>query len=317
MSLAQRRQVPAPARRSQSIMAAALRATLKGTMKPLFHPRIPTRMLRAGMRLLTTTTLHAPGVRFQPVRMDQVDGELASPASPGDQAILYLHGGAYCVGSSATHRAITSHLAQQSGACVFTPDYRLAPEHPFPAATDDALGAYRWLLDNGYEAADIFLAGDSAGGGLALATAMQIRDQSLPAPGGLILLSPWADLTLANRDSGATVDEVMLSWQTLDHAAEQYASEHRGQPLVSPLRGSLANLPPTLIIVGTEEILLQDSEQLFETMAAAGGRVTLSVYQDMWHVFPIQAGLLESANTAIAEMAEWMKPDATISPAAS
>lgn len=319
MTPAERRDIPASDRRSQQLLAAIFRATLRALMKPMFHPRVPTSLLRAGMRTLTTTTLRAAGIDIQPISLNNVPAEAASPDQPGDSAVLYLHGGAYCVGSPATHRAITSHLARSSGATVFAIDYRLAPEHPFPAASDDALSAYYWLLENGYAPERVFIAGDSAGGGLALATALQIRDQGLPAPGGLMLLSPWADLSLSRRDDPQQPDEVMLSWATLEHAAAIYAGEQRRHPLISPLEADLDGLPPTLIIVGTDEILLGDSEALYKKMASAGTPVRLSVYQNMWHVFPVQAGALSTANAAIAEMAAWIRDQTTgmINPAAS
>jgi epsilon-lactone hydrolase len=307
MTLAERRDIPASDRPGQQLLAAIFRSTLRILMKPMFHPRVPTSLLRAGMRTLTTTTLRAAGINIQPINLGGVPGEAASPEQPGDRAVLYLHGGAYCVGSPATHRAITSHLARTSGATVFAIDYRMAPEHPFPAASDDALTAYRWLLENGYAPERVFIAGDSAGGGLTLATALQIRDQHLPAPGGLILLSPWADLSLNRRNDPLQPDEAMLSWPTLEHAAALYAGEQRRHPLVSPLEADLDRLAPTLIIVGTDEILLGDSEALYRKMAAAGTPIRLSVYQNMWHVFPIQAGALATADAAVAEMAEWVK----------
>ncbi len=307
MTPAERRDIPASDQRGQKLLAAIFRTTLRALMKPMFHPRIPTSLLRAGMRTLTTTTLRAAGVDVQPISLNSVPGEASSPDQPGDSAVLYLHGGAYCVGSPATHRAITSHLARNSGATVFAIDYRLAPEQPFPAASDDALIAYKWLLENGYSPERVFIAGDSAGGGLTLATALQIRDQGLPAPGGLVLLSPWVDLSLSRRDDPQQPDEVMLSWSTLEHSAALYAGEQRRHPLVSPIEADLDGLPPTLIIVGTDEILLGDSEALYSKMAAASTPVRLSVYQNMWHVFPVQAGALATANAAIAEMAAWIR----------
>ena len=317
MSHAQRREIEPSAQRNQQLLARTLRTTLKSLMKPMFHPRIPTTLLRAGMRLLTSSTLRAAGVRLQPLQLGSVRGEVAMPSKVGHQAVLYLHGGAYCVGSPATHRAITSHLAREAEAAVFAIDYRLAPEHPFPAATDDALEAYRWLLDNDYAPRDIFIAGDSAGGGLALATAIQIRDLSLPAPGGLILLSPWADLTHPAKTASQQADDVMLSWPTLEHSAQSYVGDARSNPLASPLLAELDNLPATLIIVGSDEILLNDSERLYEKLQAAGTEVRLSVYQQLWHVFVAHAGMLAGADLAINEMAEWIASHTAISPAAS
>lgn len=303
---AERRQVPTNPSRTQRIVAATLRGTLQRLLKPMFHPRVPPTALRAGMRLLTSTTLRAPGIRFLPLQLDQVKGEAVLPAHEDQRAVLYLHGGAYCVGSPATHRAITSHLAQATSSVVYAIDYRLAPEHRYPAACEDALTAYQWLLDNGYRSEDIHLAGDSAGGGLALATAIQIRDRGLPAPGSLLLLSPWADLTLSQRDNYNPHGEAMLTWETLEHSAALYAGDQAGDALASPLFAPLDNLPPTLVIVGTDEILLGDAEALHQRLAEAGVPTRLSIYEGMWHVFPAHAGMLATANAAIEEMAAWM-----------
>lgn len=306
MEQAERHEIPAPQQRGQRLLAGTFRTTMKTLIKPMSHPRIPASLLRAGMRLLTTSTLRAAGVRFQPLRLGSVPGEMATPAKHGNQAVLYMHGGSYSVGSPATHRAITSHLAKSAHASVFAIDYRLAPEHVFPAATDDALEAYRWLLDNGYAGKDIFITGDSAGGGLALATAIQIRDLALPAPGGLMLLSPWLDLTSGALDNSTHIDDAMLSQKTLEHYAALYAGAQRDHALVSPLHANLHDLPATLLIVGTEEILLEQAEHLYQQLAATGSKVRLSVYQEMWHVFPVQVGLLATADAAINEMAAWM-----------
>lgn len=292
--------------RTQRWLASTLRGVLRSAMKPMFHPRIPVALLRTGMQALASTTLRAPGARFQPVCLGGVDGELVTAARENGQAVLYFHGGAYCVGSPATHRTITSYLAHQASCAVFAVDYRLAPEHPHPAAVDDALTAYRWLLENGYRHDQIHLAGDSAGGGLALVTALQIRDLGLPPPASLVLISPWLDLTLSRREQPVPTGEAMLSWDTLEHSARRYAGNNRHDPRVSPLFAELAHLPPTLVVVGTDEILLGDAEALHQRLAATGARHCLSVYENRWHVFPAHAGLLTSANDAIREMATWM-----------
>lgn len=301
-----RQTIAAPQDRSQRIIAALMRGTLRTLLKPMFSPATPITVLRVGLRALASTMFTAPGVRFQPIQLGSVAGEAASPHSPSEKAVLYLHGGAYCVGSPATHRSICSYLADASSATVFTIDYRLAPEHPYPAANDDALAAYRWLLDNGYAANNITIAGDSAGGGLTLSTAMRVRDEGLPLPASLIVLSPWADLTHPAKQLPEPAGEAMLSWATLDNAANHYAPDHRQDPRVSPLLGDLSQLPPTLIITGSDEILLNDSERLYSALDAAGTEVAFSLYQNMWHVFPAQAGILKRANDAIAEMADWV-----------
>lgn len=313
-----RTDIPFSGGRRQRTLAAVLRNTLRLLVKPLFHPAVPTRLLRQGLQATSAITLEAKGVERTTLDIDGLKLEKHSPkqASASQHIILYLHGGAYCVGSPATHRSLTSQLARQCHAEVFVPDYRLAPEHPFPAASDDALACYLWLLDNGYRAEQITLAGDSAGGGLALATAMRIRDEQLPPPAGMILISPWADLTHPRADSKNQPAEYMLSWPTLEHAAQSYAADDRENPYVSPLFGDLARLPEALIVVGSEEILLGDAERLTDALQQAGGRVSLQVYQGMWHVFPVHAGLLDMSDQAIRVMADFVS-GAKISPAAS
>ncbi|PKM23088.1 MAG: alpha/beta hydrolase [Gammaproteobacteria bacterium HGW-Gammaproteobacteria-14] len=301
-----RNNIAAPQGASQRIIATIMRGTLRTLLKPMFSPAMPTPALRLGLRALASTMFTASGIRFQPIQLGSVAGEAAASHEPSDKVVLYLHGGAYCVGSPATHRSICSYLAKASNATVFAIDYRLAPEHPYPAANDDALIAYRWLLDNGYAAGQITIAGDSAGGGLTLSTAMRLRDEDLPLPGSLIVLSPWADLTHPTKHLPEPTGEVMLSWPTLENAVKQYAPNHRDDPRVSPLLGDLSQLPPTLIITGSDEILLNDSERLYSALSAADVEVRFNVYQDRWHVFPAQAGILKSANDAIEEMAGWV-----------
>ncbi|MBZ2190158.1 alpha/beta hydrolase [Alcanivorax sp. JB21] len=301
--------------RGQRLLAATLRGSMRVLVKPLFHVLTPLAVQRTGLRLSAASTLSARGVTREAVRVGGVPAERLRPANgAGDKVVLYLHGGAYCVGSPATHRSLTTHLARAANATVLALDYQLAPEAPFPAARDDVLDAYRALLEEGVAPAHIFIAGDSAGGGLTLSVAQTIRDQALPAPAGLIMLSPWVDLTHPRASEPSHPGEVMLSWGALDKAARQYigtdvssATEALRAPGVSPLLGSLANLPPTLTITGTDEILLGDSEQLIQALHDAGNQATLLLYRGMWHVFPVHAGMLNAADHAIASMAEFMQ----------
>ena len=316
-----RTDIPFTVNGGQRALSAALRSALRLMVKPMFHPAVPLGALRAGLRVSSAITLPARGVKYRSLDIEGLAAEqLTAGQNQQGSVILYLHGGAYCVGSPGTHRALTSHLALASGATLLVPDYRLAPEHPFPAAGDDALAAYLWLLDQGHLPEQVFLAGDSAGGGLALATAMRIRDEQLPAPAGMMLISPWVDLTHPRATSAAQPKEYMLSWPTLEHAAQLYVGDRRTHPYVSPLLGELANLPPIQIIVGSEEILLGDAENLATALARSGVVTSLNVYRKMWHVFPIHAGLLETADLAIQSMATFVtNPVAreTVSPVAS
>ena len=204
------------------------------------------------------------------------------------------------MGSPTTHRAITSRVAGHTNTEVVTVAYRLAPEHPFPAALEDALAVYRQLLAEGVDPARIALAGDSAGGGLALATALAAREEGLALPAALWLMSPWVDLTLANAGYQAP-KEYMLSWPGLARAARLYAPGATDHPLASPLRGDLVGLPPVLIQAGSEEILLAEAQQLFEKARHAGVRTRLNVFDGFWHVFQVHAGVLAGADRALEE----------------
>ncbi|WP_111655728.1 alpha/beta hydrolase [Isoalcanivorax indicus] len=301
-----------PARRSQQLLASVLRTSLKLLVKPLFNGRTPVPVMRTGLRAVAATTLPARGVHRDSVSLGGVTAERWRPASGASEAVvLYLHGGAYCVGSPATHRSLTSHLSRASGATVLVVDYRLAPEHPCPAALDDALSAYQALLEEGVMPDQIIIAGDSAGGGLTLATALALRDAGQPAPAGLIMLSPWVDLT--HPRAGTPVSgEAMLQWAALEKAAELYCADQRRDVRASPLHGTLHALPSSLIITGTDEILLGDSEALEAALDAAGGQVDLLLYTGMWHVFPAHAGVLDTADHAILQMADFIRTKANL-----
>jgi acetyl esterase/lipase len=238
-----------------------------------------------------------------------VAGEFAASRDPSaiTDAILYLHGGAYCVGSPATHRAIVSHLARRTGARVFAAAYRLAPEHPFPAAVDDAVAAYRALCDADGVPGRIAIVGDSAGGGLALATALRLRDLGLPLPAALVVFSPWVDL--GEPDRGAEpAGEVMVSLPWVTECSRLYrAGREAADPLLSPLHGDLRGLPPTLVQVGQDEVLLSDSRRLAVALAAAGVAVRLEEFPGRWHVFQANAGLLADADRALESVAHFLR----------
>lgn len=215
--------------------------------------------------------------------------------------LLYLHGGAYSIGSPQSHRNLTAHLARRCGLRVAVPDYRLAPEHPFPAAVDDALAAYRGLLDLGVAAQDILIAGDSAGGGLTLACALAIREAKLPLPAGLICLSPWTDLTNSGDSiHGNAASEVILSPAGFEiYTADYLAGADPRTPLASPLHANLAGLPPLLIQVADIEMLYSDATRLAEAAKRAGVATELQVYPGLWHVWQLYAGQMPEADDAV------------------
>jgi epsilon-lactone hydrolase len=222
-----------------------------------------------------------------------------------DAALLYLHGGAYVMGGLSTHGPFAARLSADAGIAALALDYRLAPEHPFPGALDDALAAFDWLVDRGIDAGRIVVAGDSAGGGLTLATLAALRDRGVTPAAG-VALSPWADLTCTNgsHQSLAEADPMVEPGPLLTYA-EAYANGHPlDDPRLSPSLGDLANLPPVLIQVGGLEVLLDDSLQLAAGIEAAGGSVTLQRWDEAIHVFQM-LGTPES-DEAISAIAEFI-----------
>ena len=305
-----------PAGALEALLAPLLRGTLKALLKPAFSPRWSIAAQRRWLGVMVRLNLPPRGVRITPDRVGGtagVPGEWVRPqaGTPRRGTVLYLHGGAYCVGSPATHRGITGALARGTGMAVFALDYRLAPEHPFPAALHDALAAVRALRTQG----PVVLAGDSAGAGLALATALALRDAAEPAdvgdthnaaPAALLLMAPWVDATLAQLPP-PTPGEAMLSRAWVAACAQHYlAGADAAQPGVSPLLGDLQGLPPVLIQVGTDDLLHDESLRLHDALQAAGGAVRCEVTAGRWHVFQSHAGALPSADAALARAANFI-----------
>jgi acetyl esterase/lipase len=293
----------------ERLVAAVLRTVLRATLLPTFRSGRPIPEQRRRLELITRLTLPARGVVYAAASCGGVPGEFvrARDVAPGSGAILYLHGGAYCVGSHVTHRSVTSHLARRTVANIFVADYRLAPEHPCPAAVDDAIAAYRGLREQGWAPGQVAFVGDSAGGGLALATALRLRDLGEPLPAALVLFSPWVDL--GHPDRGAPPrGEIMISLPWVQECARLYlAGRDARDPLASPIHGDMRGLPPTMIQVGQDEILLQDSRRLHAALAAANVPVQLQEYARRWHVFQANAGVLADADRALESAAGFLR----------
>ena len=323
----------------EAVLAPLLRSVLKTLLKPAFSPRWSIAAQRRWLGGMVKLNLPPVGVRITSGAAGPAGSDGAAAALPGEwiQArtgcarrgtVLYLHGGAYCVGGPATHRPITGALARGTGMAVLALDYRLAPEHPFPAALDDALAAFDALHALG----PVVLAGDSAGGGLALATALALRDRrgtvaaagaagaagaadasdasdAAPAvPAALLLLAPWGDLTLAQVPP-PTPGEAMLSRPWVEACAAHYlAGADARQPGVSPLLADLRGLPTTLIQVGTDDLLHAEALRLHAALDGAGVPVRCEVTAGRWHVFQLQAGVLPCANEALARAADFIGP---------
>ena len=255
----------------------------------------------------------AGDVSWQPVDAGGVPGEwIAAPGAAEDRTILYLHGGGYVFWEVWTDRDLISRLTRSAGARGLGIDYRLAPEHPFPAALDDAIGAYRWLLANGADPSHIVIAGDSAGGGLTLATLVALRDAGKPLPSCGICISPWVDLEALgeSRTTKAQVDPIVAREVTL-RMAKMYLGENDWRtPLAAPLYADLRGLPPLLIQVGNQETLLDDSTRIAQRAEEAGVDVTLDVWDDMPHVWHIFASFLPEARQAINGAGELIRKHA-------
>ena len=222
--------------------------------------------------------------------------------------LLYIHGGAMLVGNTFGFRGLSGNLAQASGVNMFSIDYRLAPEHKFPAALDDCHAAYEGLLADGYKAENIVVAGDSAGGNLALSLLLTIKATGKPQPAGAVLLSPWADLTHsgATMKSKGDVDN-SLSHKGLQSGADQYlGGASASDPLASPLFGDYSGVAPMLIEVGSEEILLADSTRLAAVAGEAKVDVTLHVWPEMPHDWSLFSFMLSEGRDMIAEVGTWV-----------
>jgi len=253
-----------------------------------------------------------PSVRIKPDQLAGLPVEWVTPRSlaQADTApiCLYLHGGAFVMGGLSSHRDLAAQLAQRAQIRLLMLDYRLAPEHPFPAALDDALAVYRALLAQGIPAQRLLLGGDSAGGNLALGTAQAIQARSLPLPAALVLFSPWLDLTdrSPSRLANAATD-VMLSQPLLDEAAALYAPGLALDDVrLSPLFGPLAGLPPCLLIASRAEILIDDARRLQQQMLAAGGEVELLEWANTPHAFPVLARYLPEGRAALDQTARFI-----------
>lgn len=222
----------------------------------------------------------------------------------GDHLILWLHGGGFAMGSSHSHRGLASQVGARARTAVILPDYRLAPEHPCPAAIEDCVGVYRAVLNEGVRPQHVILAGDSAGGCLALATALRLKEAGLQQPAGLMLLAPWVDLQQRGWSHQAKAQrDPLLTTGGLAARARAFL----GEASLSVLEADLRGLPPTYIQTGEADILMSDSATLAERLGAAGAPVTLEFWPDMFHVFQARYMMLAQAREAIDRLGQWAR----------
>ena len=249
-------------------------------------------------------------VAFERVSAGGVDGEWIAPANaPEDKAILYFHGGGFRIGSVNSHRDLIAQIALTTGCRVLAINSRLAPEHRFPAALDDALAAYGWMLDRGLKSDNVAFAGDSAGGNLALASMLALRERGIPLPVAAVLMSPWTDLAATGASYVTRADADPIHQRPMIMALAKNYLGGQGDPcdpLVSPLYADLRGLPPLLIQVGDRETVLDDSVMLAEKARAAGVAVNLEIWDGMIHVFQMFGAELPEAHQAIASIAAFL-----------
>ena len=251
-------------------------------------------------------------ITVEKINMEGIQAEWLIPFSSStrsEKVILYFHGGGYVTGSIEDHRIMCGLLANATGTKVLIPEYRLAPEHPFPAALDDALKVYQWLLDHGYSSANMIIAGDSAGGGLSVATVLALKGKSGSLPAAVVCLSPWTDLALTGQSHTTKAKaEAVLRKDVLHEWALCYTDESNlTNPLVSPVHGDFHGFPPLLIQVGSEEILLDDSILLAEKAKSAGVDVTLKIWDGMWHVWQALGDLIPENKKTFEEIGQFVQ----------
>jgi epsilon-lactone hydrolase len=262
---------------------------------------------RQGLEALSALTPVTQDITVEKVEIEGIKAEwVTAPNAVEDRVFLYLHGGAYIMGSCNTHRYLASKLSRSTAARVLVPEYRLAPEHPFPAAIVDAVSVYRWLLNSGVSSKNIVIGGDSAGGGLTLATLLSLKDTGDPLPALAVLLSPWTDMegTGESMVTRAEVDPWLSPDATRLTPALYIRDLDPRHPLVSPIYADLTGLPSLLVHVGNDEILLSDAARLVDRARAAGVEVSFKVWDDMWHVF--QTFAIPEGQQAIDEIGEFI-----------
>lgn len=297
-----------------SIQSRFIRSLIvKSKMRPLFDPmRSSIQRIRKESSKMSRVIKVPPGVYIEGILIENLSIEhIRADNVPEHQgkAILYLHSGAFCLGYANNHREFAARLSKTSQMPVFAVDYRLAPENPYPAANEDCIAAYRWLMKNGYDAKNIILGGDSAGGGLALMTMLSLRDAGEPLPAAAFLISPLIDLIHFDGESYETraSADPLNSLEGLRMFADYFCPLATKPEALSPLNQALTGLPKLLIHVGDDEIILSDSIRLAQRAEACGVDVTLKIWGGMWHIFHGFAALVPEAKAALEEIGRYLR----------
>jgi len=311
----------------QRLLTAFNRLLLRLLLKPFMGPPWPIGLRRRWLSLAAKTMGRARDVERSEIRLAELPTlrlrpagsvPIGTAAAAERPAILYVHGGAFLLGGAGSHGGFASRIAAASGADVYLPEYRLAPEHPHPAPGDDLFAAYVALLERGHRPERTAIVGDSAGGALSTSLALTLPEMGVAGPAALVLISPWLDLSLsgASVTANAPIDP-MLTRSFLEEGARAHAGAlHRSDPRVSPLFADLRGLPPTLVQVGSDEILLDDSTRFADRAYAAGVEVELQRFEGLWHDFQTEAAMLKVARDAIEAIAAFIaRRSAAVEPA--
>jgi epsilon-lactone hydrolase len=283
----------------------AVRELLRSKPRPTSFPERRQRLDAIG-----STAPLAGDIGLEPVEANGVAAEWSlAPGSDPSKVLLFFHGGGYCSGSIVSHRGMVTEAGRAAQARTLAVGYRLAPEHPFPAAIEDARAAYRFLLDQGFAPSKIAIGGDSAGGGLTLALMTSVRDAREPLPACAWLVSPWVDLQMTGASlAEKAASDPLISKSYLEELASAYlAGAHPTNPLVSPLHADLAGLPPLLVQVGSAETLLDDAVRIARRAGAADVRVNLEIWPHMIHAWHLWAAQLEAGRRAIASAGAFIR----------
>ncbi len=301
----------------QRLLTALNRLLVRLLLRPFLGPPLPLGLRRRWLALVAKLAGGAGDVERTELRLGDVpalrlrpaDSVPLGPVAAAERpAIVYVHGGGFLVGGAGSHGGLASRIAAAAGADVYLPEYGLAPEHPHPAPGDDLFAAYVALLELGHRPERIAIVGDSAGGALTTSLALTLPEMGVPGPAALVLISPWLDLSLsgASVTANARIDP-MLKRSFLEEGARAHAgSLHRTDPRVSPLFADLRGLPPTLVQVGSDEILLDDSTRFADRAEAAGVAIELQRFEGLWHDFQTEAAMLAGAREAIDAIARFV-----------
>jgi acetyl esterase/lipase len=275
------------------------------------NPTMELENMRFLLEELQVLTAEPTGVTYEEVDAGGVPAIFARPvdAAP-DRVIVYTHGGGCVTNSAQSHRKMAAHLAKAAGVHTLVLDYRLAPEHTFPAQLEDAVAAHRWLLRQGYTAARTATAGDSAGANLAITTVLKLRDLGEPLPAAVIAFSPWLDMESLGEsfETNAGSDVLVNRDLSLNMAGLYLGDASRTDPLANPLHADLAGLPPVFVTVGDAEALMADGERFVKQAKAAGIDATLEYGRGQQHIYQIMAGKSREADASIASAAAWLRP---------